>query len=134
MADAFGDEGGYTDVGADLDLTFREWEARSNQLALWLIGQGVQKGDRVAIHVPPEEGHRFLVSYSAIHKAGAVAVPTSTRLVARELGYVLGHAGAVVAISGARTTPALVEARGELAELRALVTTAPAGDGPTPWD
>ena len=32
-----------------------------------------------------------------------MAVPTSTRLVARELGYVLGHAGAVVAISGAST-------------------------------
>ena len=31
-------------------------------------------------------------------------MPTSTRLVARELGYVLGHAGAVVAISGASTT------------------------------
>jgi long-chain acyl-CoA synthetase len=134
MADAFGDEVGYTDVGADLDLTFREWEARSNQLARWLIGQGVQKGDRVAIHVPPEEGHRFLVSYSAIHKAGAVAVPTSTRLVARELGYVLGHAGAVVAISGAASTPALVEARCEMPDLRAVVTTGPAAEGLVPWD
>jgi acyl-CoA synthetase (AMP-forming)/AMP-acid ligase II len=134
MADAYPDEVGYTDVGADLDLTFGDWERRSNQLARWLIAQGVEKGDRVALHVPPEEGDRFLIGYSAIHKAGAVAVPTSTRLVARELGYVLGHAGAVVAISGARTTPALVDARGELPELRALVTTGPAGHGLTPWD
>ena len=104
MAEAFPDEVAYTDVGADLDLTFAAWESRSNQLARWLVGQGVQKGDRVAIHVPPDEGDRFLISYSAIHKAGAVAVPTSTRLVARELGYVLRHAGAVVAISGASST------------------------------
>jgi acyl-CoA synthetase (AMP-forming)/AMP-acid ligase II len=134
MADAYPDEVGYTDVGADLDLTFGDWERRSNQLARWLIGQGVEKGDRVALHVPPEEGDRFLIGYSAIHKAGAVAVPTSTRLVARELGYVLGHAGAVAAISGARTTPVLVEARGDLPELRAVVTTGPTGDGLTPWD
>ncbi|MFL6204578.1 MAG: class I adenylate-forming enzyme family protein [Acidimicrobiales bacterium] len=134
MAEAFPDEVGYTDVGADLDLTFRDWEARSNQLARWLIGQGVEKGDRVAIHVPPEEGDRFLISYSAIHKAGGVAVPTSTRLVARELGYVLSHAGAVVAISGASSTPALLEARQDVPALRSLVTTGGASDGLVRWD
>jgi acyl-CoA synthetase (AMP-forming)/AMP-acid ligase II len=134
MAGAYPDEVAYTDVGADLDLTFREWEARSNQLARWLLGQGVEKGDRVALHVPPQEGDRFLVAYSAVHKAGAVAVPTSTRLVARELGYVLGHAGAVVAISGAETTRVLVEARADLPDLRAVVTTGEAPDGLTAWD
>ncbi len=134
MAEHFADEVAYTDVGADLDLTFGDWERRSNQLARWLIGQGVEKGDRVALHVPPEEGDRVLVGYSAVHKAGAVAVPTSTRLVARELGYVLGHAGAVVAISGATTTPSLVEARGDLPELRAIVTTGAVADGLTAWD
>lgn len=134
MADAFPDEIGFTDVARGLDLTFREWESRSNRLARWLIGQGVAKGDRVALHVPPEEGDRFLVTYSAVHKAGAVAVPVSTRLVTRELGFVLAHAGAVVAVSGASTTPALVAARGELPELRALVTSGPAGDGLVAWD
>ena len=68
----------------------------------------------------------FLISYSAVHKAGAVAVPTSTRLVARELGYVLGHAGAVVAVSGATTTSVLAAARADLPELRNVVTTGPA--------
>ena len=51
MAGAYADEVAYTDVGADLDLTFGEWESRSNQLARWLIGQGVEKGDRVALAV-----------------------------------------------------------------------------------
>lgn len=129
MADALPDEVAFTDVGSGRDLTFRQWESRSNRLARWLVGQGVAKGDRVAIHVPPEEGDRFLLTYSAIHKAGAVAVPTSTRLVARELGYVLAHAGAVVAVSGAATTPVLVSARGGLTDLRAVVTTDPAAAG-----
>jgi long-chain acyl-CoA synthetase len=135
MADAFGDEVACTDVGTGDQLTFAMWERRSNQLARWLIAQGVAKGDRVAIHVPPEEPLTFLISYSAAHKAGAVAVPTSTRLVARELGYVLGHAGAVVAISGASTTPVLAGARADLPELRTIVTTGAAtGDGTVTWD
>jgi acyl-CoA synthetase (AMP-forming)/AMP-acid ligase II len=134
MAEAFPDEVAFTDVSSGTDLTFAGWERRSNQLARWLIAKGVEKGDRVAIHVPPAEGATFLLSYSAIHKAGAVAVPTSTRLVARELGYVLAHAGAVVAISGVSTTPVIEAARGDLAALRALVTTGPAGDGCVPWD
>jgi acyl-CoA synthetase (AMP-forming)/AMP-acid ligase II len=134
MAEAYPDEVGFTDVSAGTDLTFAEWEARSNQVARWLVAHGVQRGDRVAIHVPPVEGATFLISYSAIHKAGAVAVPTSTRLVARELGHVLAHAGAVVAISGARTTDVLVAARLDLPELRAIVTTGPAGAGLVAWD
>ncbi len=136
MAGAFADEVAFTDVEADRDLTFGEWESRSNRLARWLVAQGVRRGDRVAIHLPPEEGDRFLLTYSAVHKAGAVAVPTSTRLVPRELGSVLAHAGAVVAVSGAATTPLLTEARGDLPELRVIVTTGPAGarDDVVAWD
>ena len=135
MAKAYPDEVACTDVGSGEELTFATWERRSNQLARWLIGQGVTTGDRVAIHVPPDEPMVFLISYSAVHKAGAVAVPTSTRLVARELGYVLGHAGAVVAISGASSAPVLAAARADLPELRAVVTTGAAvGDGVCTWD
>ncbi len=134
MADAFPDEVAFTDVSSDLDLTFDAWERRSNQLARWLVAKGVQKGDRVAIHVPPAEGATFLVTYSAVHKAGAVAIPTSTRLVAREVSSVLAHAGAVAAVSGATSTAALVEARRELPALRVVVTTGPVDDGLVAWD
>jgi acyl-CoA synthetase (AMP-forming)/AMP-acid ligase II len=123
MAEAHPDEVAYVDVVGGTELTFAEWEARSNRLARWLQGQGVAKGDRVAIHVPPEEGHVFVLAYAAAHKIGAVAVPTSTRLVARELGFVLAHAGAVAAVSGASTTPTLLEALPALPSLRTVVTT-----------
>jgi fatty-acyl-CoA synthase len=135
MAGAFPDEIGYVDVGADESLTFAEWESRSNQLGRWLCAQGVARGDRVAIHLPPEEPLPWLVTYSAIHKAGAVAVPTSTRLVARELAYVLGHAGAVVAVTGRSSGAVLAAARTDLPELRTVLTTG-AAEGPAtvPWD
>ncbi|HEX6236030.1 MAG TPA: AMP-binding protein [Acidimicrobiales bacterium] len=136
MAEHFADEVGFTNVATDEDLTFGEWERRSNRLARWFVAAGVTKGDRIALHVPPEEPDRFLVAYAAIHKAGAVAVPVSTRLVARELCYVLGHAGAVAAVSGASTTPVLANARGELPALRHVVTSgaAAAGDDLVSWD
>jgi acyl-CoA synthetase (AMP-forming)/AMP-acid ligase II len=76
----------------------------------------------------------FLLTYSAVHKAGAVAVPTSTRLTVPELVHVLGHAGAVVAVSGASTTPDLVAARRDLPCLRELVTTGTAADGLVAWE
>ena len=136
MAEHHPDEIGFTDVVTDEDLTFRAWEERSNRLARWLVAQGVAKGDRVAVHVPPEEGSVFLISYSAVHKAGAVAVPTNTRLVARELAYVLGHAGAGIIISGRSSTPRLLEVRDQIDDLRLVVTTADPGDDPglVAWD
>lgn len=135
MAGAYPDQAACIDAATDHELTFASWEGRSNQLARGLMSLGVTKGDRVAIHIPPKEAMTFLVSYSAVHKAGAVAVPTSTRLVARELGYVLDHAGVVVAVSGETTTPVLAEARTGLAGLRTVVTTGtPSGPSTVAWD
>ncbi len=128
MADALGDEIAATDLGTDTDLTFAAWEDRSNRLARWLVAHGLQCGDRVAVHLPAAEPLAFLVSYVAVHKAGAVAVPTSTRLVARELHDILTHAGATLAISGASTTPVLVDA--EVPGLTTIVSTDPDAAGP----
>ncbi|MEY2467552.1 MAG: AMP-binding enzyme, partial [Actinomycetota bacterium] len=54
MAEHFGDSVACTNVTTDEAMTFQEWEARSNQLARWLVAQDVNKGDRVAILIPPE--------------------------------------------------------------------------------
>jgi len=65
-----------------------------------------------------------------VHKAGAVAVPTNTRLTARELEQVLAHSGAVAAFTGAETTDALASVAGSLPALGWKVTSvdpAPAG-------
>jgi acyl-CoA synthetase (AMP-forming)/AMP-acid ligase II len=136
MAEHLPDEVAFTNVATGEDLTFGEWERRSNRLARWFVAGGVSPGDRIALHLPPEEPDRFLVAYPAIHKAGAVAVPVSTRLVPRELRYVLGHAGAVLAVSGGPTTPRLTAARRDLPALRGVVTTGPggAGDGLVAWE
>ncbi|MEY2397091.1 MAG: long-chain acyl-CoA synthetase [Actinomycetota bacterium] len=98
MAEHYGPEVACTNVTTNEEMTFAEWEGRSNQLARWLAAQGVEKGDRVAIHIPPEHPFFFLISYSAVHKAGAVAVPLNTRLVEREVDALLEHSGAKIVL------------------------------------
>ncbi len=125
MAANLPDTEAFRDVTGGDTLTFAQWEAASNRLARWFVARGIEVGDRIALVVPPDEASRFLVAYAAIHKAGAVAVPTSTRLVAPEVAAVLGHAGATIAVCGAGSAATLAQAMGDLAELRTVVTTAP---------
>jgi acyl-CoA synthetase (AMP-forming)/AMP-acid ligase II len=124
MAEHFPEEIGYKSLDRDESLTFATWEGRSNQLARGLTAHGVRRGDRVSIFLSPDDVLDWLVGYSAVHKAGAVAVPTNTRLVARELEYVLGHAEATAVLASERLLPVLDAARPQLPALRILATPA----------
>ncbi|HZP29461.1 MAG TPA: class I adenylate-forming enzyme family protein, partial [Acidimicrobiia bacterium] len=105
MARNYGAEIAYRNLDAATSITFAEWDAESNRMARGLSALGIGKGDRVSIYLPSEEVLHWIVAYAAIHKAGAVVVPTNTRLSARELETVLGHAEIVAMI----TCDALVE-------------------------
>ena len=91
MARRDGGEVAYRDMGTGKALTFHEWDACSNALARGLVSRGVQKGDRVSIYLPNDECLRWIVAYAAAHKAGAVAVPTNTRLSVGEQIAILDH-------------------------------------------
>ena len=99
MAEHVPEEVGYKNVGDGSALTFREWEERSNRLARGLAARGVTKGDRVAIYLPGEQVLDWIVAYAAVHKNGAVAVPTNTRLARRELDFILEHAEATAVVT-----------------------------------
>src|SRR5439155_14591479 len=101
-----------------------EWESQSSRLARGLAGAGVVKGDRVAIYLHSTEVLRWVVTYAAVHKVGAVAVPTNTRLVARELEYVLGHAEVVAVVTGGDLEPQLGAVRGSVPSMRLVVGSA----------
>ena len=57
-------------------LSFGQLHAGSNQFANWLISQGVQKGDRVAVMLEPSPA--FYLALFGTMKMGAVAVPLFT--------------------------------------------------------
>ncbi|MBB5777235.1 AMP-binding protein [Nonomuraea jabiensis] len=81
----------------DTSLTFAEADARSDGLAAALIDKGVRPGDRVAImmdNVPD-----WPLSWLAVLKAGAVAVPVNVRYRAADLEHVLRDSGAVATLT-----------------------------------
>jgi acyl-CoA synthetase (AMP-forming)/AMP-acid ligase II len=80
------------------EITVDQWHRRSNRLARGLMERGFSRGDRVGLLIGHEEPLEWLVSYVAIHKAGAVAVPLLSRLGPSELARILSHAGVAVAL------------------------------------
>jgi len=133
MADHFPDEAALIDVASDRRLTFRGWDSASDQVATALIEAGVAKGDRVAVFVPMEESLEWVVAYAAVHKVGAVAVPTNTRLAVRELEYVLAHSGAVAAFAGSGTVETLEGVRPSVPTLRWTAVTSECSTLERPW-
>ena len=88
-------------VGPDGELTYAEFEARSNQLANVLVTRGVKPGSRVAVCI--ERSVDLPVALVAAWKAGAAYVPLDPAHPSQRLGYVLEDA----VVSCAVTTSAL---------------------------
>jgi acyl-CoA synthetase (AMP-forming)/AMP-acid ligase II len=110
MAERHGDETAYAQLATKDLLTFTRWDTTSNRLARGLADAGVAPGERVVLHLENEHLDRWLISYAAIHKTGAVAVPTNTRLTARELSTILAHAEPAAMITSTRLRPTLDDA------------------------
>ena len=88
-------------VEADLSLrswTYGELSARSDQVAAWLRGLGIGRGDHVIVML--NNTIELWEVMLAITKLGAVSIPTSTLLSASDLAYRIEHgrAGAVVTL------------------------------------
>ncbi len=98
MAEQFGDRTAFevVDVGS---MTFAEWDGAANAMARRLLDAGLEPGGRVGIHLRPELALRWLVSYSASHRAGGVAVPMNPRLAPAEVAHVISHSGATVVVA-----------------------------------
>jgi len=113
-------------------LTYEDWERRSDAAARGLLDAGVRAGDRVALYFDNARWTDYAVAYIAAHKAGAAAVPVSSRFAARELAQVLDHADAALVVCAPGTpAPALVRER-RLAALDELESADRPGAAPPP--
>ena len=73
-------------------LTFQQWNQRSNRLGHALLGRGLCKGDRLAILA--YNRLEWAEIYAAAAKVGVVVVPLNFRLSATEILYILEDSGA----------------------------------------
>lgn len=80
-----------------MELTFGEWKVLSDRFAAALTEMGVQKGDRVAMHLP--NCPQFAIAYYGVLKIGAIFTPLSPLLAPREAVYQLNDSGAETLIS-----------------------------------
>ncbi|MBV9287104.1 MAG: non-ribosomal peptide synthetase, partial [Hyphomicrobiales bacterium] len=105
------------------EISFRELDARANQMARFLIGLGVRPGDRIAVLL--DRGVETYVALFALLKAGAAYVPLDANHPSDRMRFILTDAGASlvvahlrladrVADSGVRTV-VLDRARAEIA-------------------
>src|SRR5919205_3631932 len=79
-------------VDGDRRLTYAEFGARVYRLASALRRRGIGKDDRVAVLC--HNSCEVLEAHFGVPQLGAALVPINVRLLAGEIGYILGHSGA----------------------------------------
>ncbi|WP_153505968.1 AMP-binding protein [Cumulibacter manganitolerans] len=78
------------------DLTFGRLDQESDAVAAYLIGNGLARGDRVALMM--QNCPQYVVAYWGVIRAGAVVVPLNPMFKAAEVRQQLVDSGATVAI------------------------------------
>lgn len=78
-------------------LTYKGFNEKVNQLAHFLLKQGIEKGQIVSILLP--NCLDFAISYFAIFKIGASALPLNTMLTVDELDFILNDSRTVALIT-----------------------------------
>lgn len=150
LAEAYGDTEAV--VSPRGRVTYTELEARSAELARGLLARGVGKGTRIGLWLGNSPD--WVLTFLAVARCGAVAVPLSTFFSDAELAAVVRHAdlagvvvhprflgedqrdrlaGAIGGLAGCGAPPFAVPAAPHLRWVVALDEERPAGDPASPW-
>jgi len=124
----------YRNLDADTSITFTGWDRDSNALARGLVALGVGPGERVSVYLGSSEVLHWIVAYAAIHKAGAVAVPTNVRLSEPELAAILDHAEVAAVLTDATLLPGVQAVRDQVPSLHSVVSTGGTAANVIPWE
>jgi acyl-CoA synthetase (AMP-forming)/AMP-acid ligase II len=124
----------------DRSLTYGEFDARTDELAVGLAELGVESGDVVSVFLP--NCIEFLETWFAILKAGAVLGPINPAYTGPEAGYVIEHSEAVAVVTDSQRADVIAAERDGLDRLRHVISIDGGGElglselagrgGPTP--
>ncbi len=106
-------------VYGDLRWSYSEFAEEVGRMAGALRRAGVRVGERVAILAPNVPHH--LAAHFAMPLLAAPLVSINTRLVAREIVYILNHAGARVLLADPELAASLDEVRSELKTIERVI-------------
>jgi long-chain acyl-CoA synthetase len=88
-------------------ITYSELDDYISGLAGWLISRGVQRGDRVVLLL--QNSSEFVISFFAIAKLGAIAVPLNVQYKEQELAGYLRDSNPKVVIALSHLIPLIKE-------------------------
>jgi long-chain acyl-CoA synthetase len=108
-------------VCAGRRLTYRDIDTAANRLARTLTASGVERGDRVAIHL--ENSVEAVVAVFAALKAGGVFVVINATTKADKLTFILNNCRATALIADGRHRTQLADVVDRTPHTRALVVT-----------
>ncbi|MGF0313352.1 class I adenylate-forming enzyme family protein [Rhodococcus sp. IEGM1428] len=104
-ADEFGDRECLRFEG--ISLSFREFEAKTREIATRLPHLGIGIGDHVGIMMP--NGHEWPIIWVAILRAGAVAVPMNAKLGVADLSFLVSDSRVRIIITNENESISLLE-------------------------
>ena len=104
-------------LGQDLVADYQGFHQKAARLAGWLLAQGVEPGDRIALFM--KNCPDYLIALYGIWYAGAAAVPINAKLHGREAQYILQDSGARMVF----VTPGLDQALSEVGVKAQVVST-----------
>ncbi len=97
-----------------VEITYKELHHRVKAIARWLIQEGVQPGDHIA--VLGDNSPQWEMAYLGIQVAGAVCIPIDRLLPPAGMRHVLTDSGATMLFAG----KAYLEALDEVAKMKSL--------------
>ena len=127
-------------VDGDVRLTFAQLLEDVREHARFLVGRGVEPGDRVAVWAP--NTYHWVVAALGVHYAGATLVPINTRYTGHEAADILDRTNAVaLVVTGPFLGADRIAHLRAAADLPALSTVvwirtddSPTPDGVVEWD
>jgi long-chain acyl-CoA synthetase len=110
-------------ICGDQVVSYEVLDRSTDALALSLLREGLEIGDRVAIHWC--NAAEVVTLFFACFKAGLIAVPLNNRLKAAEIAYILKHSNAKLCFSQSELAPLCEEVRTQCPDLESIYTELP---------
>jgi len=110
-------------ICGDRIVSYEALDQSTDALARWLLQEGLDTGDRVAIHWC--NSVEVVNLYFACFKAGLIAVPVNNRMKAPEIAYVLGHSNARLCFSQPELAPLCMDVSADCPHLQRIYTALP---------
>jgi long-chain acyl-CoA synthetase len=111
--------------------SYKKLRDEMNRIGQGLVSLGVKKGDRVCIYL--DSSPEYLISYFAIWRIGAVAVPTNSVYRGEELLHAINNAGAVAVITDVQGVAVVDKIRADAVTLMHIICTMGSCTGSVPW-